>query len=139
MNSRCKEKLLQSVSILSFLLNRFCMSLSFGLIHILASSTAINLTVPGKAPGLWHMILPTAKLLGHSLARFWPGPTTALPNDLQPRLQRGNAAEIIPRRALAGSHRVVEKQSPHQHRGRLLEASWPQCPGMFPGTFPPPV
>lgn len=57
------------------------------------------------------MIICTAKLLGQSLASLWTAPTTPLPNNLHPWVRRGNIAEAVSSRALAGSHMLWGREA----------------------------
>lgn len=104
MNSRCKKKITPICQHFKLPLEQILhVALVQSHSHI-GYTHSSKLNSARKGSWIWHVIICTAKLLGQSLASFWPRPTTTLPNNHQPLLRRGNIAETIPERVLAGSH-----------------------------------
>lgn len=100
MNSRCKKKITPICQHFKLPLEQILhVALIWSHSHIgCAHSSKLNSARKGS--WIWHALICTTKLSGRSLARSWPGPTTTLPNSLQPGLGRGNSAETAPGRAL---------------------------------------
>lgn len=128
MNSRCKKKItpicqhfklpLQQILHLAFVQSQS----HIGYTH------SCKVKGARKGPWIWHVIVCTAKLVGHSLASSWPGHTDPFPR-LQLQLRRGSPADTMARRALAARH-ALGKGSPPQPGGTAWPR-WPQCPGML--------
>lgn len=71
-----------------------------------------------------------SELLEQSLVRFWHAPTSAAPGGFGTRFGSNHIAGTIPGRLFAGKVKGVYWQ-----RLGPFCASWPPCPGMFPGAL----
>lgn len=109
MNSRCKKKITPICQHFKLPLEQILhLTLVQSQSHI-GYTHSCKLKGARKGPWIWHTIVCTTKLVGHSLASFWPGPTPTFPS-LHPQLRRVSPAETIARRALAARHCFEEGQ-----------------------------
>lgn len=75
------------------------------------------------------------KLLEQSLARFWHAPTSAAPGSFRVWFGSKCVPGTVPSWLFASSLPVLKVKGAYWRRLRPFCASWPPCPGMFPGTL----
>lgn len=75
------------------------------------------------------------ELFEQSLARLWHVPTSAAPGSFRVRFGSRRVPGTILSRLVACSLPVLKAKGVYWRRLSPLRASWPPCPGMFPGTL----